>query len=80
MPTSFCPPSRPAPHAHTLADARYATLSQDGQWVYLYCGNCGTCYREAVSVWESELRRRAEQAASGTTPAVRHDGFYRQPI
>ena len=78
--TSFCPASHPAQHAHDLAHARYATLSQSGRWIYLCCGDCGTRYREAVSVWETELRRRDEAAATGTTPAVTHDRWYRSDI
>lgn len=73
------PATPPAPHAHHLADARYATPSQDGWWIYVQCGNCGTCYREPVSVWESELRRREQEAAAGG-PAVTHDGWYRSAI
>ena len=78
--TSYCPAIHPEPHAHNLADARYATPSQDGWWIYLVCGDCGTRYCEAVSVWEAELRRREEQVVTGTVPAVRHDGFYRSTI
>jgi len=77
--TFSCPALHPEPHAHNLADARYATPSRDGWWIYLCCGNCGTCYREAVSVWETELRRR-EQHGGDDDGGVRHDGYYRQPI
>jgi hypothetical protein len=70
----------PEARAHDLAQARYATPSQGGWWVYLCCGECGTRYREAVSVWQSELRRRAAEEATGTTPAVTHDRFYRSTI
>jgi hypothetical protein len=75
----FCPARHPAQHAHDLAHARYATPSQSGWWVYVQCGDCGMCYREAISVWETELRRRAAEAAEGG-PTVTHDGWYRSTI
>jgi hypothetical protein len=77
--TSYCNAFRHKDRAHDLAHARCATLSQSGCWVYLCCGDCGACYREAVSVWETELRRRDKEAASGR-PAVTHDAFYRSGI
>jgi hypothetical protein len=77
--TFYCPAFYPEQYAHDLAHARCATLSQNGWWVYLCCGACGTRYREAVSVWETELRRREQQAAAGG-PAVLHDRYYRFPI
>jgi len=77
--TSFCPARHPAQHAHDLAHARCATLSQSGWWVYVVCGDCGLRYREAIRVWQTELRRRAEEAAAGGAP-VTHDGFYRYTI
>ena len=70
---SFCPASHPAQHAHDLAHARYATPSQSGWWIYLCCGDCGLRYREAVSVWETEVRRRAEEAAI-VAAAIRYNG------
>jgi len=73
----FCPAMSPMQYAHNLARARYATLSQNGLWVYLCCGDCGTRYRETVRVWETELRRRAEDACAETVP---HDRFYRATI
>lgn len=78
--THYCPAVHPEERAHNLAHARYATPSQSGWWIYLCCGDCGTRYCEAVSVWETELRRRKKEAATGTAPAVRHDGWYRSDI
>jgi hypothetical protein len=78
--TRYCNAFRQKDRAHDLAHARYATPSQSGWSIYLCCGACGARYCEAVSVWESELRRRAKEVATGTTPAVRHDGWYRSTI
>lgn len=77
--TSYCNAFRHKHRAHDLTHARCATTSQDGWWIYVVCGDCGMRYREAVSVWETELRRRDTEAAEGE-PAVTHDGFYRHAI
>jgi hypothetical protein len=79
MATQCCPATHLKARAHDLAQARYATLSQNGYWVYLCCGDCGARYREAVSVWETELRRRDQEAAEGG-PVVTHDRLYRWDI
>jgi hypothetical protein len=75
----YCPAVHPEERAHNLAHALYATPSRSGWWIYLCCGDCGARYCEAVSVWETELRRREQEAVAGG-PAVRHDSFYRYDI
>jgi hypothetical protein len=74
-----CPALHPEKRAHDLTRARCATLSQSGCWVYLCCGDCGARYREFVSVWETEVRRRAEEVKAGG-PFVWHDRYYRCDI
>jgi len=69
-----------APHAHDIEQARAATLSQSGWWVYVVCGDCHARYREAVSVWESEMRRRTAQPGWEAWQALGHDGYYRHTI
>lgn len=77
--TLYCPAMHPEERAHNLAHARYATPSQSGWWIYLCCGDCGTRYCEAVSVWETELRRRNTEAGA-SRPGVTHDLWYRSTI
>jgi hypothetical protein len=68
------------PHGHNIEQARHATLSQSGWWVYVVCGDCQARYKVAVSVWESEMRRRTENAAYDAWKTLGHDGYYRQTI
>jgi hypothetical protein len=79
MPTHSCPAFR-APQAHNLEQARAATLSQSGWWVYVVCGNCEARYKVAVSVWETEMRRRTEEPGWDAWQTLGHDGYYRRTI
>jgi hypothetical protein len=65
------------PHTHNVEEAHHATLSRSGWWVYVQCGACRAYYKVAVSVWETEMRRRGEHPAYDAWKALKHDGYSR---
>jgi hypothetical protein len=65
---------------HHITQARYATLSRSGQWVYVQCGACGACYKIPARVWDAERQRREANAAIDAWQVQRHDRYYRQTI
>jgi hypothetical protein len=65
------------PQAHNIEQARAATLSQSGWWVYVVCGDCQDRYKVAVSVWETEMRRRTDNPTWDAWQAMKHDGHAR---
>ena len=68
------------PHGHNIEEARAATLSQSGWWVYVVCGDCQARYKVAVSVWETEMRRRDDNPNWDAWKRLGRDRYYRYTI
>ena len=50
---------------HDVTHAHYPTLSHDGWWVYLRCGDCNALFKVAISVWESAMHIKDGWTALG---------------